>query len=208
MKIILNDQAADATAAPGEVPRKAFEWKWVAIGGSLLAVVLILSLTYKRDVKLPSGTIAFQTADVALLPGPGWTTITSGELTRVQDICLPVLLGMGRFTGCTIEVIAPANAPADPAKMASNLAAALSRDPNIVTNSVGADPFITASGLAGIRVSAHIRVKDANHEDEIVACSYIVANAKGRCVRINFTSPKDPNGVAADEMIRRTLALR
>ena len=208
MKIILNHEADDKKAAAGEAPAKKIERKWMLLGAALLAVAILLAVNHQREAKLPTGSISFKGANVVLLPGPGWITLFAGGFTRVKDICLPVLQGVGRFDGCMIEVTAPAKASSDPTVWAKELATALSHDPGVVSNSVSADPFVTASGLAGIRVGAHIKVRDLNREGESVACAYFVANAQGRCIRINFTCKANPDGAAADEMIRRTLALR
>ncbi len=204
MKIRLNEDTTGPDAAA--VPRRASALKWKIAGALVIVVATWIAVRGFLHPPPPTGAVAFEGADILLVPGPGWNQIRTGGYTRVRNICLPVLEGLAQFKGSMIEVLASSNFPKEPDEMAANLVQGLQNEASVVKGSVQQEKFVAASGLMGIHLWCRIAVTDLDRKGETAAHCYIVKNAKGRCVRINLTTSLNSETEFVDRMIRQTLA--
>ena len=211
MKIRLNRDTAqrESEESPGNGRSRRFSPRVVRLmvaGVILLVLAGILILLQVHGPPVPAGAVVFKSARILLSPGTGWKPVESGGYTLVRNICLPVLEGEGQFKGGTIEVLSSPDFPKDPEAMATNLVKGLRSDPSVLKDTLRVDDFITQSGLRGIHIACRIVVSDENRHGDAIAHCYLVRNAQGRCVRLNYTTVPGHDLEAVHQMVLTTLA--
>jgi len=211
MKIRLNRDAAhrESEESPGKGHSRRFSPRVVRLivaGVGLLVLAGIFVFLQLQRPPVPAGAVVFKAARILLSPGAGWKPVESGGYTLVRDICLPVLEGQGLFKGGTIEVLSSPDFPTSPEIMATNLVNGLRSDPSVLKDTLRVDDFTTQSGLRGIHVACRIVVRDETRHAEAIAHCYLVRNARGRCVRLNYTTVPGHDLEAVHQMVLTTLA--
>jgi hypothetical protein len=179
---------------------------------SLMSTLVLLALTIapascKRRTPLPPGAVVFEGTGVALVPGEQWQQIRSGPPAEVQNICLPVLLAVGRLNGAMIQVYSPTDR-SQPERKAASLRTQVDLRLDTIKGSFKQDNFTTDSGLAGVHVCYDVNLDVKGQNVRTRNHLYIVQNARKFTVGVAVVTLAAEDSEVVHQMIRKTLRLQ
>lgn len=167
-----------------------------------IAGAIILSSGCKRT--LPTGTVSFAGPGIELVPGADWQQVDARN--GQGQAGPPVLKGLGRFGGGTIQIHWTA-VRSDAQTEVIALRSKVTAKPEVLQDSFEQEDFVSQSGVRGIHFSYGIAITSQGGVAKFRADVYFFQNKKGHCVGISCLAPADRDFNGVHQMILNTLTL-